>query len=772
MNKPLTHSAHWGAFTATPQGDGRLAIAPHPGDPDPSPILQNFTDALGSKARVARPMVRRGWWVDGPGPSKGRGKEDFLAVPWDEVLDRLAADLQRVARDHGPGAVFGGSYGWSSAGRFNHAQSQVHRFLNTTIGGYVRSVGTYSSAAAYAIFPHIIGGITDVARQNVTWDQIANHSELVLAFGGMALKNSAIAQGGISRHIERGSMAAARARGAHFVNISPLATDMPEEAGAEWLPIQPGTDTAMLLAMMYVLDAEGLADTAFLATHTVGFERFAEYLRGTADGIAKTPEWAAAITGIPAERIVGLAREAAGKRTLVANAHALQRSEKGEQPLWASVALASMLGTIGLPGGGYHYSLGAMGHTGRVPVAVPLPTLPQGQNGVADFIPVARITDMLENPGGAYDYNGEQRTYPDIRLLYWAGGNPFHHHQDLDRLATALGNLDTFVVHDFAFTPAARHADIVLPATMSLEREDLGAGNTDPLLIAMRKVAEPYGEARDDYVIFADLAKRMGREEAFTEGRNSEEWLAYLYERTREALTAKRLPAPTLEELREMGELELPMMPDDGARLARFRADPEGAPLETPSGKIEIFSETIAAMGYDDCPGHPAWMERQEVPRADAPLWLIANQPAAKLHSQLDYAATSRGAKRDGREVVRMNPADAESRGIAEGDIVVLRSPRAACLATAALSDMVLPGCVNLSTGAWYDPVEIGGETVCVHGNPNAVTLDRGTSKLGQGCTGQLSCVEVARWTGQVPPVRVHQAPEPVAAPQASPETA
>ncbi|UOM34618.1 molybdopterin-dependent oxidoreductase [Acuticoccus sp. I52.16.1] len=761
MTDTLTHSSHWGAFTATPEADGRLEIRPHPGDPDPSPILQNFTDTLRHPARVARPMVRRGWLTDGPGPTTRRGTDEFVAVPWDEVLDRLAAEMTRVGREFGPEAVFGGSYGWSSAGRFHHAQSQVHRFLNMTMGGYVRSVGTYSSAAAYAIIPHVIGKLTDVSRQNVTWDQVARHTELVLAFGGMALKNSTIAQGGISAHVERGSMAAARARGARFVNISPLRSDMPEEAGAQWLPIQPGTDTALMLAMMFVLDAEGLADTDFVERYTVGFEKFAPYLRGTTDGRPKDPTWAAAITGIPAETIADLARLAAKSRTLVATAHALQRSEHGEQPLWAAVVLAAMLGDIGLPGGGYHYSLGAMGHTGRVPAAVPLPTLPQGKNGVTTYIPVARITDMLEKPGETYDYNGNRLTYPDIKLMFWAGGNPFHHHQDLARLAEALGKLDTFVVNDYAFTAAARHADIVLPATMSLEREDLGAGGTDPRIIAMRKVAEPYGEARDDYEIFAGVAERMGRGEAFTEGRDAEQWLEHLYQVTRDKLIEKGAPAPTLSELRAAGELEIPMMPDDGALLARFRADPEEAPLATATGKIEIHCDTIAAMGYDDCPGHPTWLERAEVPRAGVPLWLIANQPASRLHSQLDYGATSIASKRNGREEARLHPDDAAARGIGEGDVIAVSSARGQCLATARITEDVLPGCVNLSTGAWYDPVEIGGSVVCVHGNPNAVTLDRGTSKLGQGCTGQLCAVEVARWTGQVPPVRVHRAPDP-----------
>ena len=169
----------------------------------------------------------------------------------------------------------------------------------------------------------------------------------------------------------------------------------------------------------------------------------------------------------------------AGRRTLIVVAHALQRAEHGEQPVWMAAVLAAMLGQIGLPGGGYAYALGTMGHYGRREVAVPLPTVPQGRNGVREFIPVARIADMLLQPGTPFEYNGRQFNYPDIRLVYWTGGNPFHHHQDLNRLRRAFARPDTLVVHESAWTATARHADIVLPCTMSLERNDIGASSAD-----------------------------------------------------------------------------------------------------------------------------------------------------------------------------------------------------------------------------------------------------------------------------------------------------
>jgi len=755
----LPHTSHWGAFSAGWR-DGTLVVEPHPADPDPSPILGNFADALRHRARIARPMVRRGWLERGPGPDAARGRDEFIPVSWDRALDLLAGELARVRDTHGPRAVFGGSYGWSSAGRFHHAQSQLHRFLNVTLGGYVRSVNSYSAGAATVIIPHILGTYEDMTKRNVTWEQVAEHTGLCLAFGGMAVRNSAVASGGVSRHLERGAMKAAADRGCRFVLIGPLRDDLPEEARAEWLPIAPNTDTALMLGMAHTLVAEGLHDRDFLATRCAGWERFEPYLMGRTDGQPKDAAWAAAICGVPAETIVQLARDAAGTRTLIAMAHALQRAEHGEQPVWMAAVLAAMLGQLGLPGGGFNYALGSIAHYGRRHNLVPLAALPQGRNGVRDFIPVARISDMLLNPGQPFDYNGQSLPYPEIRLVYWAGGNPFHHHQDLNRLRQAFAQVDTLVVHETAWTATARHADIVLPCTMTLEREDLGGNNTDPALIAMHRLAEPYGEARDDYGIFSALAARLGKEEAFTEGRDARGWLRHLYERTREGLAARGDPAPTFDEFWEMGEVTLPQGPDDGGPLRAFREDPEGCPLPTPSGKVEIFSEAIAGFGYADCPGHPAWLPTEDVPEARNPLWLVANQPATRLHSQLDFGGTSAASKRRGREVMRMHPRDAAARGIADGDIVRLSNRRGACLAAATLSEDVRPGVVQLATGAWYDPEDPAEDNpLCVHGNPNVLTRDVGTSRLAQGCTGQLTTLEVEKFTGNLPPLRAWDPP-------------
>src|SRR5690349_10190988 len=178
-----------------------------------------------------------------------------------------------------------------------------------------------------------------------------------------------------------------------------------------------------------------------------------------------------------------------------------------------------MLGQIGLPGGGFGVGYGAINLMGSPHPGFDGPTLPQGTNHVGQFIPVARIADMLFNPGAEYDYNGKRLTFPDIRLIYWAGGNPFHHHQDLNRLRRAWEKPDTIIIHEQFWNASARMADIVLPATTTLEREDIGFASREPHLIAMRQLTPPVGEARDDYAIFAELARRLGSGEAYTEGR-------------------------------------------------------------------------------------------------------------------------------------------------------------------------------------------------------------------------------------------------------------
>jgi len=346
-------------------------------------------------------------------------------------------------------------------------------------------------------------------------------------------------------------------------------------------------------------------------------------------------------------------------------------------------------------------------------------------------------------------------TYPDTRLVYWCGGNPFHHHQDLNRLVRAWQKPDTIIVNEIWWTATARYADIVLPATSTLERNDIGASSRDRFLIAMQQGADPVGGARNDFDIFSDLAERLGFKEQFTEGRDETEWLRHLYNVSRQQAAKKRIELPDFDEFWKMGYVETPEPTKHFVQFSEFREDPDAHPLKTPSGKIEIYSETIAGYDYDDCPGHPVWMEPEEWlggERAESfPLHMISNQPQHKLHAQNDFGPVSMDGKVGGREPAVLNRADADARGIADGDVVRVFNDRGEVLAGAVLSDDIRPGVIRLATGAWYDPVEPGG--LDKHGNPNVLTPDRGTSRLAQGPISHSALVEVEAYSGEAPAV-------------------
>lgn len=760
------HSAHWGAFKAEVEDGEVVGIHPYHDDPDPSPILGNIPGSVRHRARIAQPMVRAGWLERGPGADERRGGEPFVPVSWERAIELLAAELRRVVDTHGPQAIYGGSYGWASAGRFHHAQSQLHRFLNG-LGGFTSKRHSYSLGAAEVILPHVFGHSWEALDRATSWEEVAEETELLVCFGGLPLKNMAVNPGGLSRHRVRDHLRRAAERGAAFALFSPLRDDLPEFAHATWHALVPGSDVAVMLALAHTLITEELHDTAFLASHCVGFERFERYVLGQDDGQPKTPEWAARLSGIPAEALRDLARQMAARRTLITVNFSLQRAEFGEQAPWMGATLAALLGQIGQPGGGFGFGYGSIGGYGVTHTGLDFPALPQGQNPVKAFIPVARVADMLLHPGEPFDYDGQRLTYPDIRLVYWCGGNPFHHHQHLSRLRRAFARPDTIVVHDPFWTAAARHADIVLPSTVSLERNDIAGTGVDTVLVAMHQAIEPYAQARDDYAIFSDLASALGFGERFTEGRTAMDWLRWMYGRWCARAARHGFAPPPFEAFWEAGFLELPTSTESDATLRNFHAfiaDPNARPLSTPSGRIEIYSETIAGFSYDDCPGHPTWLEPTEWlggPRAqEFPLLLIANNPKTRLHSQLDIGATSQASKVRGHEPLRLHPTDAAARGIREGDVVRVYNDRGSCLAGAVLSDAVRPGVAQLSTGAWYDPLDPADpDAMCVHGNPNVLTMDKGTSRLAQGCTGQHVLVEIARWDDDVPPIKVHDPP-------------
>jgi biotin/methionine sulfoxide reductase len=760
--------SHWGAFTAV-VADGRLIRCdPFPLDPSPSPMLAAIPAMVHSPLRVARPAVREGWLRDRESSDGAqRGRERFVEIGWDEALRLVAGELARVRAAHGASAIFGGSYGWASAGRLHHARTLVRRFLFAD-GGCVDQAGNYSWGAAQFLLPHVIGTFEPVTGRVTDWASVVGNTRLLVAFGGLALKNGQVASGGAGEHSMEKWLRAAKDAGVEFVVVSPTRGDAPAFLDAEWLSIRPNTDTALMLALAHVLIAEGRHDESFLARYCVGFDRLRDYILGTEDGVPKTPGWAAPICDVPPDAIVALARRLAATRSMITVAWSLQRAHRGEQPYWMAIALAALLGQIGLPGGGFAFGHGSMNGVGNPRVDVPAPEMPLKLNPAARAIPVARVADMLLHPREPYEFNGKTDYYPEVRLIYWAGGNPFHHHQDLNRLRRAWAKPETVIVHESWWTATARHADIVLPATTMVERSDIGGSSRDRFVFALQQAIKPVAACRNDFDIFNELAARRGCQDAFNEGRSEMQWLRWMWDGVREGAGRRGVALPEFNVFWDRGFVEVPPPTEPFVLFEAFRADPAAHPLGTPSGRIELYSERIASFGYDDCPPHPAWLPPHEwLGAAEVsrhPLHLVTIQPPDRLHAQMDPGPLAQANKIAGREAIRLNPADARARGIEPGQVVRVFNDRGACLAGALIDEAVRAGVAVMATGAWYAPDANG---LDLAGNPNVLSRDAGTSRLAQGCAALSVLVEVERHRGKAqaadPDVPVALAPPPPA---------
>jgi biotin/methionine sulfoxide reductase len=757
MPKVLRSASHWGAFRMNVRDKRLVGVSPFEHDPSPTPLIDAWTEMLTSPLRVDRPAVRKGWLQGDKGSA--RGEDEYVNVGWDEALSLTSGELERVRQEYGNSAIFGGSYGWSSAGRLHHARTLTHRFLNL-VGGFTGQTTNYSFGAAMAFLPRIAGTREAIGSNLTSWASICRETDILLAFGGIAKKNWEVLSGGFGVHRYPDAMQQLADSKAKVTNVSPNRGDVADGI-ADWVAIRPNSDAALVIALSHWVLVNGHCDQRALTSMTVGFDRYAAYLRGDVDGVKKDAAWAEALTGISTERIEALARSLPGRRVMLTAAWSLQRARHGEQIYWAIIALAAMLGQIGLPGGGFAFGYGSINGLGNPPYRTPISGLSVGSNPVGISIPVARVADMLLGPGGSCRFDGRTITYPDIKLIYWAGGNPFHHHQDLNRLRQAFRRPDTVIVHEPFWTSTARHADIVLPATTPLERNDIAGSSRDAFILAMHQGVAPVGYARNDFDIFAELGERLGIGDAYSEGLSENDWLRHMWKNFRDNITGRGIVAPEFEEFWETGYFRMPEPESDYVMYERFRADPVSQPLDTPSGRFEIFSQAIAAMGDPEQPGHPVWNDPEEwlggKRTGEYPLHLLTPQPATHLHSQLETSSHSQAGRIEGRAVVSINPIDAEARGIAERDRVRLFNDRGACIAHARITSDMRQGVVSMPTGMAFDPNDSYLDRAS---NPNVLTRDIGTSRLGQGCSAQSCLIEIARDDGAAPALRMYDPPE------------
>jgi anaerobic selenocysteine-containing dehydrogenase len=310
------NSSHWDAFEPVVVDGCVIQTRPFAKDPDPSPILRSIPDALYHRSRMAQPAVRTGWLENGPGGADERRGADHVQVSWERALDLVAGEIKLVIAEHGNQAIFAGSYGWGSAGRFHHGRSHMQRLLGA-LGGFTGSRDSYSNAAGSVLVRNVLGTTQAMDGPGTSWRSIVDHADLVIMFGGVPTRNTQVMHGGVGEHITCCWLEQTRAAGVRFCNISPMRDDAAPFLDARWIAPRPNSDTAIILALTHTLIAEGLYDADFVARYCSGFNAFRAYLLGEVDGVPKSADWAAPLSGISAEQTRALAREMAGSRTFM-----------------------------------------------------------------------------------------------------------------------------------------------------------------------------------------------------------------------------------------------------------------------------------------------------------------------------------------------------------------------------------------------------------------------------------------------------------------------
>lgn len=744
----------------------------------PNSLQQTGPSQVHTKARVKYPMVRKGYLENPSNPQGVRGSDEFVQVSWEQAYQLIHEQHTRIRNAYGPESIFAGSYGWRSSGVLHKAQTLLQRYMSMS-GGYAGHLGDYSTGAAQVIMPHVVGSI-EVYEQQTTYPVILESSDVVVLWGLNPLNTLKIAwsssdgQGLEFFHQLKKS-------GKTVIIIDPMRSETAEFFGdkAQWIAPNPQSDVAMMMGIAYQLIKTEQHDTEFLVKYTVGFDQFEAYLMGKEDGIEKTPQWAEAICGVPAKQMELLAKIFKENRTMLMAGWGMQRQQHGEQRHWMLTVLASMLGQVGLPGGGfgysYHYSNG--GNPTRDAGVLPAmsPSLGGSSAGGNDWavqgsvtaFPVARIVECLEKPGTEYQHNGHTLTYPELKMIWWAGGANFTHHQDTNRLIKAWQKPEMIVISEPYWTAAAKHSDIVLPITTSFERNDLTMTGdySNQHLVPMKQVIEPQHEARSDLDVFADLAEyiKPGGRNVYMENKTEMEWLRDFYKTAQKGGRNARIPMMNFSkfwEANKLIEMKWNAKNAEFIRFSDFRQDPIMNPLGTPSGKIEIFSKTIESYKLDDCPPHPMWIEPTEwmFNYTDGELQLMTSHSAHRLHSQFNYADLRKEYAVQNREPITIHPEDAKARGIKDGDLVRAFNQRGQVLVGAHVSDGIKKGSVCIHEGAWPDLDPKTG--MCKNGGPNVLTMDIPTSRLANGNCGNSGVVKIEKFTGVAPTLTAFTPPK------------
>ncbi len=627
-----------------------------------------------------------------------RGRGRYRRISWDEALDEVAAEMLRVKEQYGPNSIFEAAYngGNGCVAHLTDWGGALYRLLNH-FGGCTR-FGTYTSQEGARWASSFMYGITDGNDSNSAADLI--NSNLIILWGHNPSETRF--GSGTMYHFQE-----AKKKGVRIVVIDPCKTMTISALKAEWIPIRPSTDTAMLVAMAYVLISEDLYDKDFVDRLVFGFDKYRRYVLGEQDGVPKTPEWAAAITGVPAGTITQLARDYVGlKPAALIQGWAPGRTTNGSQYHRAAIALQAISGNIGLKGGG-----GSCEGLELIGMKHPVVAAAQKGSKLRQGGPGVEITNgtwaqaVLRGKAGGYP--------SDIKMIYVMGHNILVQRQNTIRGVKAFKKVQFVVCHEHFLTPTARYSDILLPATTNLERNDVafpwGKGS---YAIYANKIIDPLWDTKSDLDIINMLAKKLGVTEY--KQQTEEELLIEFFE------GSVLNEFTTYEELKEQG---LVRWDPEEPKIAFEEEveDSENHPFPTPSGKIEIFSQKLENFDFDTAdhsgvtpkykhlPMIPTYMENEDLPTSPRakkyPLQLITPHSRYRVHSQ--FVNIPRVAKSD-NQGIWMSPAEAERRNIKNGDLIKIFNDRGAILGNANVTNGIMDGVIRAYNGGWYDPDEDG----------------------------------------------------------------
>jgi len=650
--------------------------------------------------RLKYPMKRVG--------DRGEGK--WEKITWEEAFDTTAAELKRIINQYGNESVYF-IYASGVGGAFNQSYmgGPTARLLNS-LGGYLGFYGNYSQANYMYAMPYMFG--TGYAGSSPTTFPDA---KLIVMFGDNPASTRV---GGLNSTYY---LKLAKKNGAKIIVIDPRYSDTAGTFADQWIPIRPTTDAALVAALAYVMITENLHDQAFLDKYCIGFDEehmpegipagysYKSYVMGVADGQPKTPEWAAKICGVPTEIIQQLAREIAGtKPCFIIQGRGVQRHANGEFQALSISLLALMTGNMGVLGAnpGHHEAF----------TSVKMGAFPAGQNPVQTKISFFMFTDAIEKGSNHTKENGglqgADRLKSGIKFIWNYGGNALvNQHSDIGRTTALLKDTSKceFILGiDNFMTPSMEYADIIMPDITQFEQEDiitraLGQG----LALYGRQLVEPMYECKGVYEICLELAKRLGVQDKYDEGKTREQYLREFVA----VAQAAHPDFPSFEEFREKGIYKT--KPSKIIAYKAFVEDPEANPLKTPSGKVEIFSKALYEMNRpNDIPAVPKYVPVAEGPedklKEKYPLQCIGHHSKRRVHSTFDNLSWMEEAE---PQKLWMNPQDAAVRGIADNDLVKVYNDRGTVKVRVKVTSRLIPGVCSLPQGAWYTPDAGGVDT-------------------------------------------------------------